>query len=107
MLIRPMEPADWQGVGDGTVLHLRERVGQTLGVPTVHDVMGVPEDGPLRAPEPPPRGWAEGALAPALLRPEVPGRERPDRGCSLMPTPWMLDRERPPLPLSGDARPSA
>ena len=46
--IRPMAPASWHGVGAGSVLHLRERVGQTLGVATVASSIGVPADAPLR-----------------------------------------------------------
>jgi hypothetical protein len=46
--IRPMDPAAWRGVGTSNVLHLRERVGQTLGVATVQERIGVPEEAPLR-----------------------------------------------------------
>lgn len=46
--IRPMDPASWHGVGAGSVLHLRERVGQTLGVATVASSIDVPADAPLR-----------------------------------------------------------
>ena len=45
--IRPMDPASWHGVGAGSVLHLRERVGQTLAVATVVSSIGVPADAPL------------------------------------------------------------
>lgn len=43
----PMNPAQWQGVGPGSVLHLRERVGQTLGVATVHQRIDVPDHADL------------------------------------------------------------
>lgn len=46
--IRPMDPSAWLDVQAETVLHLRERVGQTLGVATVVDRVGVPDAAPLR-----------------------------------------------------------
>ncbi len=46
--IRPMDPSDWREVGTSDALHLRERVGQTLGVATVKERVGVPDEAPLR-----------------------------------------------------------
>lgn len=46
--IYPMDPSAWQAVGSGSVLHLRERVGQTLGVATVKERIDVPASAPLR-----------------------------------------------------------
>lgn len=46
--IRPMDPSAWRQVDDGSLLHLRERVGQTLGVATVEERVGVPDAAPLR-----------------------------------------------------------
>ncbi len=67
VLIRPTQPAEWRGVVPGQS-SLRERVGQTLGVATVTDAVGVPDDAPLRLAEVRSRGWAEGkTLAPMLF----------------------------------------
>jgi hypothetical protein len=46
--IRPMDPSAWRTVGAEDVLHLRERVGQTLGIATVRARVGVPDAAPLR-----------------------------------------------------------
>lgn len=46
--IYPMHPADWLAVGPGAVLHLRELIGQTLGVAVVLDRVNVPDEAPLR-----------------------------------------------------------
>lgn len=46
--IRPMDPSAWRGVDARCVLHLRERVGQTLGVATVIQRIDVPNAAPLR-----------------------------------------------------------
>lgn len=46
--LHPMDPASWQGVGGGAVLHLREREGMTLGFASVEDVVDLPESAPLR-----------------------------------------------------------
>ena len=46
--IYPMDPSSWRDVCAGTVLHLRERVGQTLGVAVVRERIGVPDEAPLR-----------------------------------------------------------
>lgn len=46
--VRPMQPSAWQEVQPGDALHLRERVGQTLGVAIVAECVGVPHDAPLR-----------------------------------------------------------
>ena len=41
-------PPSWMGVRAGAVLHLRERIGQTLGVAVVLDCVQVPDEAPLR-----------------------------------------------------------
>jgi hypothetical protein len=46
--IYPMDPSQWHDVAAGAVLHLRERVGQTLGVAVVTGCVRVPQDAPLR-----------------------------------------------------------
>lgn len=46
--VHPMDPSAWRGVADGSVLHLRERPGQTLGVAVVRERVGVPDAAPLR-----------------------------------------------------------
>ena len=46
--IYPMQPSSWRDVGAGTVLDLRERVGQTLGVAVVRERIGVPDEALLR-----------------------------------------------------------
>ena len=46
--IHPMDPSVWRRVGDGSLLHLRERPGQTLGVATVKERVDVPDVAPLR-----------------------------------------------------------
>ncbi len=46
--IHPMDPSAWRRVGTSDVLHLRERVGQTLGIATVRERVGVPDEAPLR-----------------------------------------------------------
>jgi len=46
--VHPMDPSQWQGLGPGVVLHLREWEGRTLGVATVQDVVGVPAEAPLQ-----------------------------------------------------------
>ena len=46
--VYPMDPSAWQAVGSGSVLHLRERVGQTLGVATVKERIDVPAEALLR-----------------------------------------------------------
>lgn len=46
--IRPMYPTAWQHVDTEHVLHLRERIGQTLGIATVTARVDVPDDAPLR-----------------------------------------------------------
>jgi hypothetical protein len=46
--IRPMDPSVWRTVAPLDVLHLRERVGQTLGVAVVRERIAVPHDAPLR-----------------------------------------------------------
>jgi hypothetical protein len=46
--IRPMDPTAWRTVSQHDVLHLRERVGQTLGVAVVRERIDVPHDAPLR-----------------------------------------------------------
>jgi len=46
--IRPMDPSAWRAVGPKDLLHLRERVGQTLGIATVRDRVAVPDTAPLR-----------------------------------------------------------
>jgi hypothetical protein len=46
--IRPMDPSAWRTVGPQDVLHLRERVGQTLGVATVRERVDVPDQASLR-----------------------------------------------------------
>jgi hypothetical protein len=46
--IHPMNPSAWRGVDAQCVLHLRERVGQTLGVATVMERVDVPDAAPLR-----------------------------------------------------------
>ena len=43
--IYPMHPSSWLGVGVGAVLHLRERVGQTLGIAVVLDRVQRPRPG--------------------------------------------------------------
>ena len=45
--IYPMDPSQWLDVTAGAVLHLRERVGQTLGVAVVAERVRVPQDAPL------------------------------------------------------------
>jgi len=49
--VHPMDPAPWGEVGPGAVLHLRERVGQTLGLATVRDRVALPDQAPLRLDE--------------------------------------------------------
>lgn len=46
--VHPMDPAQWRDVKPGAVLHLRERVGQTLGVATVRERVAVPDHAGLR-----------------------------------------------------------
>lgn len=46
--IHPMDPSAWQDVDSGSVLHMRERVGQTLGVANVTTRVGVPDAAALR-----------------------------------------------------------
>ncbi len=46
--IRPMDPSAWRTVGPQDVLHLRERVGQTLAIATVQDRIRVPDEAPLQ-----------------------------------------------------------
>jgi hypothetical protein len=46
--IYPMDPSQWRDVTAGAVLHLREKVGQTLGVAVVTESVRVPQDAPLR-----------------------------------------------------------
>lgn len=46
--LHPMDPAPWQDVGGGAVLHLREREGMTLGIATVEEVVALPASAPLR-----------------------------------------------------------
>lgn len=70
--IRPMDPQVWRGVQAGTVLHLRERVGQTLGVATVEGRVRMPDHAPLRP-------------DPAPLRGAVPLRAE---GARRLMTPW-------------------
>lgn len=45
--IYPMDPSQWRDVTAGAVLHLREKVGQTLGVAVVTESVRVPQDAPL------------------------------------------------------------
>jgi hypothetical protein len=49
--IYPMDPSQWRDVTVGAVLHLREKVGQTLGVAVVAERIRVPQDAPLRLEE--------------------------------------------------------
>lgn len=51
--VHPMDPAPWREVGPGAVLHLRERVGQTLGLATVRERVALPDQAPLRLDEVP------------------------------------------------------
>lgn len=53
--IRPMDPQVWRDVHPGAVLHLRERVGQTLGTATVEERVGVPDHAPPHLDRIPPR----------------------------------------------------
>ena len=53
--IYPMDPSAWLSVEGGSVLHLRERAGQTLGVATVKERVDVPAVAPLRFDAVPPR----------------------------------------------------
>ena len=53
--IYPMDPRSWSGVGVGATLHLRERVGQTLGVAVVLERVQVPDEAPLRLDAVPPK----------------------------------------------------
>lgn len=53
--LHPMDPAPWHGVVGGTVLHLREREGMTLGLATVEAVVDLPESAPLRLDAVPPK----------------------------------------------------
>ena len=46
--VRAMDPSQWRDVTAGAVLHLRERVGQTLGVAVVAERVRIPQDAPLR-----------------------------------------------------------
>jgi hypothetical protein len=46
--LHPMDPAPWQDVVHGAVLHLREREGMTLGIATVEEVVDLPGSAPLR-----------------------------------------------------------
>lgn len=46
--IHPLVPIGWRAVQAKSTLHLRERVGQTLGVATVVERVDVPDDAPLR-----------------------------------------------------------
>ncbi|MCL3862527.1 hypothetical protein [Actinotalea sp. K2] len=46
--IHPMDPSAWRGIDTPSVLHLRERVGQTLGVAMVTARVDVPDEAPLR-----------------------------------------------------------
>lgn len=46
--LHPLLPADWRLVQPGATVHLRERPGQTLGVGTVLERVGVPDEAPLR-----------------------------------------------------------
>lgn len=46
--LHPMQPAHWREVRVGAVLHMRERVGQTLGIAQVTEIVDVPDDAPLR-----------------------------------------------------------
>jgi hypothetical protein len=46
--LHPMDPAPWQDVLGGAVLHLREREGMTLGIATVEEVVDLPEGAALR-----------------------------------------------------------
>jgi hypothetical protein len=56
--VYPMDPSQWQQVGPGALLHLRERVGQTLGVATVRQRVAVPDHAPLRLEAEHPRAGA-------------------------------------------------
>lgn len=46
--IHPTNPAVWRNVAAGAVLHLRERVGQTLGIAEVIERVNVPDHTELR-----------------------------------------------------------
>lgn len=73
--IRPMDPSAWRGVDARCVLHLRERVGQTLGVATVIKRIDVPNAAPLRldvVPLRPGEVYLEHRITGADLQ-EVPG----------------------------------
>lgn len=73
VMIRPMDPAPWHGVGAGSVLHMRERVGQTLGVATVAESVNVPDNAPLRLDAVPQR---QGQVRLESVQPTLWGRLR-------------------------------
>lgn len=64
--IYPMHPPSWRGVGAGAVLHLRERVAQTLGVAVILDRVQVPDEATLRLDTVPVRPHGVRSVGPTL-----------------------------------------
>lgn len=99
--IYPMDPAQWRDVIAGAVLHLRERVGQTLGVAAVTERVRVPQDAPLRldaAQLPPGAAW----LQPMSGADRAPQQLHPRHGWLGRPLPnWWLRFAVPALIIFG------